>query len=337
MHFNGRFVLGLARLAVNQGAEMEHLLALTGKSAAELAERDCRLDAKTYDNFLEAAVAATGDDYFGLHAGENMNLAAAGLIVQIVQSCGTVKEALEYCCEFSNLGCSALPATLIEETDHYRYTFTPDPVWLTAAPLSVRHTLEGYLAFSVREFQSITRSRRSPVAVWLSYPQPENPAELERVLGCPVYFGREQNTLILQKEHVEEGILHSDYELLKVLVEHAYRKLEEFQKQPGFYETVRHSVVSLLKPEFPGLEEVAAHLNMSVRSFQRRLKEEGHSYKEVIDGLRKDFALTYLRKPELSVGEIAYLLDYSEPSTFVRSFKRWTGQTPSGYRGMFHP
>lgn len=74
---------------------------------------------------------------------------------------------------------------------------------------------------------------------------------------------------------------------------------------------------------------------MSVRTFQRKLKEVGHSYKELIDELRKDFALSYPKNPDLSIGEVAYLLNYADGSAFNRSFKRWTGRSPREYRLKF--
>ena len=117
-----------------------------------------------------------------------------------------------------------------------------------------------------------------------------------------------------------------------MLVSHAEEKLQDFSRSNGFYHTVKRSIVNLVRPEFPTIDQVAGHLNMSVRTFQRKLKVEGYSFKELIDELRQEFAIGYLKKEELSVSEIAYLLNYSDASTFIRSFKRWMGVTPREYR-----
>ena len=332
MHFNGRFVLTLAQLAARQGADLNKLLSLSGRTIEELSAKECILDAKAYNTFIEAVISTTGDEFFGLHAGEDLNLTAAGLVVQIAQTSDTVRQALEYCCEFSNLGCSALPANLREEKDYYLYTFTPDPLWLQQSPISVRHTLEGYLAFTIKEFQSLTRNKKLPHEVWLTFSRPQDIREMERVLGCPVLFNQPENAIVLDKSHLEEKVISSDYDLLQVLVDHAYQRLSQFDDRLGFYEAVKRSAVNLINPEFPSLEQLAAHLNMSVRTFQRKLKAEGYSYTDIIDELKKDFALSYLKRKELSVSEVAYLLNYAEPGTFIRSFKRWTGKTPNDYR-----
>ena len=88
----------------------------------------------------------------------------------------------------------------------------------------------------------------------------------------------------------------------------------------------------MVKPQFPTVQQVADHLNVSVRTLQRKLKQEGFTFQEVMDQLRKDFAMDYLSRPELSVGEVAFLLSYAETSAFSRAFKRWTGMTPVEYR-----
>ncbi|NRA12289.1 MAG: helix-turn-helix transcriptional regulator [Crocinitomicaceae bacterium] len=87
-----------------------------------------------------------------------------------------------------------------------------------------------------------------------------------------------------------------------------------------------------LKPELPTVDKVSSHLNISSRTLQRKLKEEGNTYKDLIDELKLDFAISYLNQPELNILEITYLLNYADASAFNRSFKRWTGKTPSEHR-----
>jgi AraC-like DNA-binding protein len=64
------------------------------------------------------------------------------------------------------------------------------------------------------------------------------------------------------------------------------------------------------------------------------LKKEGVTYSALSDELKKEFGLSYLKRPDLSISEVAYLLDYSEPSTFSRSFKRWMGMSPAAYKSL---
>ncbi|MEQ9186326.1 MAG: AraC family transcriptional regulator ligand-binding domain-containing protein [Cryomorphaceae bacterium] len=334
MHFNGRFVLSLIDFAGQLGADKNELIGLTGLTREALSQEDCRFGQGIYNRVMESAVELTGDPLFGLHSGENLNLAAAGLINQIAQTSSTVEQALLYCCEFANLGCSALPTELHRMGDDYKLTLRPVKAWMDQSTLSVEQTVYGYLAFSVREFQSITRNAHVPKEVWLTCEAPPQPAEVERVTGCSVKFRCAENAIIFDRKHVELPVATSDFELLRILVSHAEEKERSLQNEMGFYGQVKRVVVNLVKPEFPAIEQIAAHLNMSVRTFQRKLKEEGHTYKQLIDELRKEFAINYLKKDALTVSEIAYLLDYADASAFVRSFKRWTKTTPAQFRAQ---
>lgn len=77
---------------------------------------------------------------------------------------------------------------------------------------------------------------------------------------------------------------------------------------------------------------VAAKLHMSPRTLQRRLKEEGTSHEELLEGLRHTLAKLYLDK-HLGIAEVSYLLGYANPTAFHRAFKRWTGHSPEQHRG----
>ena len=74
-------------------------------------------------------------------------------------------------------------------------------------------------------------------------------------------------------------------------------------------------------------------LFISTRTLQRRLSEEGHTYKQHLENVRRTLAEEYIRDERLSLNEISYLLGFSEQSSFSRAFKRWTGTTPSQARG----
>jgi AraC-like DNA-binding protein len=65
---------------------------------------------------------------------------------------------------------------------------------------------------------------------------------------------------------------------------------------------------------------------------QRKLQEENTSFKQLLDETRRELADQYIRNPMVSIGEITYLLGFSEPSNFSRAFKRWNGTPPAEYR-----
>ena len=81
-----------------------------------------------------------------------------------------------------------------------------------------------------------------------------------------------------------------------------------------------------------GIDRVARDLGYSRQTLYRRLKAEGVTYEQLLDGLRRRLALPLVRQEGLSVKEAAYRLGFSDPAAFSRAFKRWTGSSPSGMR-----
>ncbi len=332
MTFNGRFLLNLIHFAGVQGASVNKLLIFTGLNETDLGSENQKVSAQVFNHTMENAVKETGDPFFGLHAGEYLNLSAAGLIAQITQTSRTVKEALDYCCEFSMLGCQHIPLELKREKKLYKLLLIPDPEWQKQSTVAAKQTVEGLMAFTLREFHTITLQKHYPVAVHFSGPAPSDVSEYHRIFNCELKFNRGLNAMYFNAEQVEEPIVTANYELLRILVNHARERLESLGDNAFFYEKVKRAMVNLVNPEFPLIEHVAGNLNLSVRSLQRKLAAEGHTFIEIREELRRTFALDYLKNPELQITEIAYLLSYSDASAFIRSFRRWTGQSPQRYR-----
>jgi len=88
----------------------------------------------------------------------------------------------------------------------------------------------------------------------------------------------------------------------------------------------------LLRGDDPTLGAVAEQLRMSERTLQRRLAEQKLSFTDLLDDVRRESALEYLKARRVSVEEVAFLLGFATPSSFFRAFKRWTGTTPQGWR-----
>ena len=91
---------------------------------------------------------------------------------------------------------------------------------------------------------------------------------------------------------------------------------------------LRSKITDLLPSGAINQAMLARSLNLSIRSLQRQLKVEGMTFRQVIHDTRRDLAEYYLKDSTLCVSEVAYLLGYTEPSSFSRAFRRWTGDAP---------
>lgn len=82
----------------------------------------------------------------------------------------------------------------------------------------------------------------------------------------------------------------------------------------------------------PSLDRISTRLHMSARTLHRRLVEQGTTFRHVLADVRRELAERYLRERQLAIGEIGFLLGFSDTSAFHRAFKRWTGQAPLAFR-----
>lgn len=156
--------------------------------------------------------------------------------------------------------------------------------------------------------------------------------EIERLAGFPVVFGAERCEMLMSRSTLELPIPTYDPSLRDHLKQYGNRLISEHKPTKV---DLRSRVEGLLAANLPGrivdAEDMAANLGMSRRTFARRLSENGLSYREIVDGMRCDLACTYL-KDGFHIGEIAFYLDYADQAAFSTAFKRWTGESPSGYR-----
>jgi len=100
---------------------------------------------------------------------------------------------------------------------------------------------------------------------------------------------------------------------------------------------VRGALVDLMPAGRTGAEDAALALGISRSTLQRRMRDAGTSYQMILDSVRRDMAVRYLTKTSLRVEEIASVLAYRDANSFSRSFRRWTGQSPTAFRQAVIP
>ena len=128
---------------------------------------------------------------------------------------------------------------------------------------------------------------------------------------------------------------HNQGRLLRILENQARRLLNSFSEEDSYTYKVTQLVFDQLEGRRLGIDVVADHLSMSVRSLQMKLKDEGTSYQKLLNSVREYLAVSFLKEHHISKGEISELLGFSEISVFSRTFKKWTGQSPSEFQLQF--
>lgn len=159
-----------------------------------------------------------------------------------------------------------------------------------------------------------------------------DPARYASLYGSPVGFMAPGNTISLRGNALHTAITGHDERLQA----HRRHQAERYEATTLFEGELPHKVMMLYAQRMaltrPDADQIAALMNMSRRTLQRRLQEAGTSWLDVIEQARKQVACAELLQGEVSVTDLALLTGYEDTRAFLRAFKRWTGLTPSGFR-----
>jgi AraC-like DNA-binding protein len=190
------------------------------------------------------------------------------------------------------------------------------------------------LAFSsmITILRELVQQDFKPLRLELSFRKPNYVKSYREIFSSSLMFNQKNNAIVFSRKLMSTAIPGSQSYIKYIMEQHANYLLKEKKGWEGIKNEVIKIALELLPNSILNIEMVAEKLKMSRWTLTRKLKKEGLTFKDLINGLKKDMALNYLANDNLSITEIAFLLGYSEASAFHRAFKSWTGKTPRDYR-----
>jgi len=191
---------------------------------------------------------------------------------------------------------------------------------------------ETAIAALVQLAREFTGQMVRALAVDFVNPRPADVRPYEEFFGGPVRFGQPSTRIVLSMRDLALPLRGADAALLALLDAQAERLLQEVAAVSEPVGVWRQALVGLIRSGRTSLADLAQSLQMSPRSLQRRLTEQGHSFNTLLGQTRQQLAEAYLRDANVELAEVALLLGYSEQSAFTRAFRQWTGQAPLQWR-----
>jgi AraC-like DNA-binding protein len=184
----------------------------------------------------------------------------------------------------------------------------------------------------VRGSRELTGTNFPLVSVGFRHSPPRHQGTYQHLFRCPVKFNQPLNFVQIDSPILDLPMLKADSALCSVLARYAENLMLQSGPSVGLLERVRRTLCEALLAGDSRAEVVAERMGIGPRTLQRQLREVGTSYKEILEEIRKQLSIQYLKQSTLAVCEVAFLLGFSETSSFHRAFKRWTGQSPSDFR-----
>ncbi len=310
------------------GVDTTAILRAAGVDRAVIEDPDGRLPREKVRDLWRQAYQATGDPDLALHAAEALRFGAYRVIDYLAASAPTVGEAIAHVSAYFPIINSAVRLPISERG--------PNMTMGIVCPEDPAHLSRPYVEYTFAavflRVRQATGVRFPLTGVDMAFPAPASIAEHQRIFECPVRFGAAENVMRVGREAWDTANTRADPLLFGVLADHARILGQKVPSEPEAVREVRQAIVERLNGGDLSLESVAKQLAMSPRTLQRRLREHGLGYADLLDSTRASAAKNYLSDRQISVAEVAYLLGFAEQSSFTHAFKRWTGKAPNEYR-----
>ena len=332
MHYEltqlARSPLLLLDYAVRQGMDREELMLHAGLSADDIADPDARVKTKSMLALWRQVIVDQNDPALGMHIGSSIKVKELGLVGYAMTHSRNLQDALNRLARYGQILSDALQFRIVDADEHAVFIFQAHP-----SLVALKHPVECGVTVVISIGREITTSDLTPTRIDLPSPRPKAPGNYRSRFRCPVEFDRPVASVTFSRRQMLIPTHSPDTTLVSYLDQLAAITLGPLEERSeNMITAVRHTLWSMLPGGRPDLFRTAAGMGVSARTLQRRLEEEGSSFSRILDELRRDLSAELLSDRKLSVGEVAFLLGYSEPSAFQRAYRRWRGVSPKQHR-----
>ncbi|MDO9321857.1 MAG: AraC family transcriptional regulator [Pseudomonas sp.] len=317
--------------AVRLGLQRAQLLTACGLSNASLDNPDARVPLLNQQALWAAIQRQLDGVEAGLLIGQALAPGQFSVLGYLLQSSPTLAAALQAVQRYQRLAGEGGEVSLQLDGERLWLVYQalhPEQPATRARVLALMAFWQSLMAPLLADFHLL--------GARFMHPQPADLQAYQEVFACPLQFAASDYALALPSALLEAPLAQANLPLQNLLREHAEALLARLPS-----ESLSARVVALLSAQLsqgePDRSKLAQALQLSERTLQRRLAEEGSSYQQLLNDSRRQLAEGYLRDSQLPAAEIALLLGYSEPSVFFRAFRQWSGLTPGEYRSRHHP
>jgi len=314
--------------AVRTGKTPAELATMVGVAPSLVADIDARVPHSLVARTWEALAAHSEDPHLGLFAASMLDAAPVDLVDVALYCAPDLRRLTDGFLRFQRLFHDANRAEHPVRGQEVFSTFLLGP----DAP-RCRHLVEFVLVTWWCKMRRAAGPRFSIARVQMKDAGPMRAGAFEPLFGgAPVGFGAADDALVFPATMLDLPVLGSDgaaWERLQAQLDGAIARRHP---GPSFVDAARQKLRLELSQGHADAEALARALAVSTRSLQRHLAEHETSFSDLLDEVRREAALAHMDHRDVSVTEVAFLLGFSDLSSFSRAFRRWTGRSPSAHR-----
>jgi AraC-like DNA-binding protein len=323
-------LLVVPTLLREQGLDPGPLIAEAGLDPSLFADPDHPIPFTDAGRFLALCADRTSCPHLGLLVGERQGLSVLGPLWYLARHAPDLGTALRNLILFLHVHDRGAVPVLRISGDQVLLGYT---IFQAEVP-GTRQIYDAAVAIIYRLLQELAGPGWGATEVCLCYPQPADSDPYRRIYRTKLHFNAECYGVIFAAACLERPVAGADPQVYRQTLREvsALATLEQGDLVGQIRRVLRRLLVGGAGQAETSLAEVARLFSIHPRTLNRRLRDQGTSFKALVDALRYDMARQLLRDTGLAAAEIAAALDYAEPAAFNRAFRRWSGMAPLAWR-----
>ena len=305
------------------GVDPQLTLTSVGLPASSLDSPDNRIPYSALGRLLTESARRAGRPYLGLLVGGLWTLGHMGLVGQLMKHSPTIGDALRTLAVFHRLNSDGGTVFLFESKDVVTLGYAVHQPNVDG----IEHIYDTVLVCGCNYIRELLGPHWNPLKVVFARARPVDPQPYRDYFRARLEFDSDHTAVYLPRRLLDQPVPGADPKTRRQLE----AKVEAATATDLLVRLHRALRLLLLTGGSSG-DYVAQQLSMHRRTLHRRLKAQGTTFQQVLDGVRWDISRQLLGNTKLSLDDVALATGYADPSTFIRAFHRWSGTTPVKWR-----
>lgn len=305
----------------------------TGLSRLDLMDNSTLISLEQLLKCYKNAIQLTQDEFIGYKLGFKSHTPTLGALGFALLSAADIRQALNFIEQFYSLMSTAVTLIFKENQRTVSLTFNP-AISINLDPMLYKFLSEYYVSGFYTIMLELIGEQFELESISYPYPQPQNSEIYTTRFHCQINYNAAEITINFNSRWLDHYNPKRNNATFFQLKSYCQKQSNELLLNQGMTGLIRKLYLSDPIKNWT-LNDVCTLLNMSERTLRRRLKEEKTNFREIINALRQELALDYLKNSSLGIETIAFQLGYSCNFTFRQAIQRWTGMTPSQIRARY--
>jgi AraC-like DNA-binding protein len=315
---------------VDQGCPAGEILRSVNLTVDEVHSPKSRISLAELMAACKTAIRLSSDPHLPYRIGTSIHISAYGMYGFAILCCPDFRKAMAFAELYHAL---AAPLATIEFTEQEGFaSWVIEPNARAAAdPKIYRFVTEMQIGIHISLMRDIMGAAFTPDQICLAYPEAHDFGLPADQIGCRLNFASRTNRIVFRSAWLDQAANLGNKTTYPAVVALCDDLLNDLKSRIGLAGEIRALLLrNITNP--PTLAAIAKLLEVSDRSLRRQLREKGISFRGLLDELRMQIAMKYLRTTRLANEDIALALGFSDATNFRRAFRRWTNKSPSEIR-----